>query len=39
MGFKWRPFGYLRGFEFSINVKADMLKDLKYDLTKDYRDY
>lgn len=39
MGFKWRPFGYLRGFEFSINVKADMLKDLKYDFNKDYRDY
>jgi len=39
MGFKWRPFGSYRGFEFSINVKSAMLKDLKYDVTKDYRDY
>lgn len=39
MGFKWRPFGSYRGFEFSINVKSSMLKDLKYNLNKDYRDY
>lgn len=39
MGFKWRPFGSLRGFEFTINVKSNMLKDLKLPINKDYRDY
>jgi hypothetical protein len=39
MSFKWRPFGSYRGFEFAINVKSGMLKDLKYNVDKDYRDY
>ncbi|NLJ81585.1 MAG: LPS-assembly protein LptD [Bacteroidales bacterium] len=39
MGFKWRPFGSYRGFEFVINVKSGLLKDLKYNLDKDYRDF
>lgn len=39
MFFKWRPFGGYRGFEFGINVKSGMLKDLKYNVDKDYREY
>lgn len=39
MRFNWVPFGYRKGWNFSINVKAGMLKDaLKYDMKHDFRD-
>lgn len=37
MAFQWRPFGYYRGFEFKINVKASTLQSLKWNVNKDYR--
>ena len=39
MAFQWRPFGYYRGFEFKVNVKAPALQSLKYNVNKDYRNY
>ena len=39
MQFQWRPFGYYRGFEFKINVKASTLQSLKWNVNKDYTDY
>jgi hypothetical protein len=38
MTFKWIPFGYRRGWSFTINVKASVLKDLKLPLKQDFRD-
>lgn len=38
MRFNWIPFGYRRGWSFTINVKAAVLKDLKYNMKKDFRD-
>ena len=39
MSFNWVPFGYRKGWGFTINVKASVLKDvLKYDHHSDYRD-
>jgi hypothetical protein len=38
MSFKWIPFGYRRGWSFTINVKASVLKDLKLPLKQDFRD-
>ena len=39
MAFQWRPFGYYRGFQFRINVKASTLQDLKWNVNKDYTNY
>ncbi len=39
MLFEWRPFGYYRGFEFTIHAKANALQDLKVNIPKDYRSY
>lgn len=39
MSFNWIPFGYRKGWSFTINVKASVLKDvLKYNLHRDFRD-
>ena len=38
MRFNWIPFGYRQSWSFTINVKASMLKDLKWDKKKDFRD-
>ena len=39
MSFNWVPFGYRKGWGFTINVKASVLKDvLKWDQHSDYRD-
>lgn len=38
MRFNWIPFGYRKGWSFTINVKASVLKDLKYKMQKDFRD-
>jgi lipopolysaccharide assembly outer membrane protein LptD (OstA) len=38
MRFNWIPFGYRRGWSFTINVKASVLKDLKLPLKQDFRD-
>ena len=38
MRFNWIPFGWRQSWSFSINVKASVLKDLKWDKKKDYRD-
>ncbi|MDR2979087.1 MAG: hypothetical protein LBV02_01390 [Bacteroidales bacterium] len=39
MRFNWVPFGFQKGFSFTINVKASVLQDLKYNLKRDFRDY
>jgi len=38
MRFNWIPFGFWQSWSFTINVKASMLKDLKWDKKKDFRD-
>ncbi len=38
MHFNWIPFGFRKSWNFSINVKASVLQDLKYILKKDFRD-
>ncbi len=38
MRFNWIPFGFRQSWSFTINVKASMLKDLKWDKKKDFRD-
>lgn len=38
MRFNWIPFGWRQSWSFTINVKASVLKDLKWDKKKDYRD-
>jgi hypothetical protein len=38
MSFNWVPFGYRQGWEFRINVKAAVLKDLKLNMKSDFRD-
>ena len=38
MRLAWTPVGYYKGWDFTINVKAQALKDLKYTKKKDYRD-
>ena len=38
MRFNWMPMGYLKSWTFTINVKASVLKDLKWDKKKDFRD-
>lgn len=38
MRFNWIPFGWRQSWSFTINVKASVLKDLKWDKKKDFRD-
>jgi hypothetical protein len=38
MRFNWTPMGRRKSWSFGINVKASILKDLKYDRRKDFRD-
>lgn len=38
MRFSWIPTGSRKSWTFGINVKASILKDLKYDRRKDFRD-
>jgi len=38
MDLAWVPFGFRKGWEFSIKVKAAVLKDLKLNLKDDYID-
>ena len=40
MSFSWIPFGFRQSYMFRINVKANVLKDLKFEpVKKDYYDY
>jgi len=39
MRFSWIPLGDRKSWNFSINVKASMLQDLKLNKKKDFRDY
>ena len=36
--FNWVPFGYYKSWNFTINVKAGMLQDLKYNMRNSYQD-
>ncbi len=38
MRFNWTPLGFRKSWSFGINVKSSILKDLKYDKKKDFRD-
>lgn len=38
MRFNWIPFGYIKSWNFSLNVKAEILQDLKLNRKKDFRD-
>ena len=38
MRFNWIPFGYRKGWSFTINIKAAALQDVKLNLKKDFRD-
>lgn len=38
MRFNWIPFGTRKGWSFTINVKASVLQDLKYNLKRDFRE-
>ena len=38
MRFNWIPIGGYKSWNFTINVKSQALKDLKYEKKKDYRD-
>ena len=38
MGFSWIPNGYMKMWTFTINVKASVLADLKYERRHDYHD-
>ena len=38
MRLNWIPFGYRRGWNFQINVKASVLQDLKFKMQRDFRD-
>lgn len=39
MRFSWIPLGVRKSWNFSINVKASILQDLKLNRKKDFRDY
>lgn len=39
MRFSWVPFGYYRSWYFQINIKADALRDVKYEKRKTYLEY
>ncbi len=36
MRFSWCPFGYYRSWSFQINIKADALRDVKYEKNESY---
>ena len=36
MRFSWVPFGYYRSWSFQINIKADALRDVKYEKRESY---
>ena len=36
MLFKWIPIGYHQSYTITIRVKADILKDLKYERKRDF---
>lgn len=38
MQFGWVPFGGRKGWHFQINVKASVLRDLKFQMKQDFRD-
>jgi hypothetical protein len=38
MNFNWIPIGYMKGWNFTIRVKASVLGDLKYERRKDFHD-
>jgi len=38
MRLNWIPFGQRKGWSFQINVKASVLKDLKLNMRRDFRD-
>ena len=38
MRFSWVPFGYYRNWFFQINIKADALRDVKYEKKKPYQE-
>lgn len=38
MRFNWIPFGNRKGWSFTINVKASVLQDLKYNMKRDFRE-
>ena len=38
MRFSWVPFGYYKSWFFQINIKADALRDLKYEKKKNYQE-
>lgn len=38
MRFNWVPFGYYKSWNFSINIKADSMKDIKYEKRESYLD-
>ncbi len=38
MRFNWIPIGYLKSWNFTLNVKAEILQDLKLNRKKDFRD-
>ena len=38
MRFSWVPFGYYKSWFFQINIKADALKDVKYEKRQTYLD-
>lgn len=38
MRFSWVPFGYRTSYNFTINARASLLKDLKYTKHSDWRD-
>jgi lipopolysaccharide assembly outer membrane protein LptD (OstA) len=38
MSFDWIPTGYMKSWYFTIQVKASILQDLKYERRKDFHD-
>ena len=38
MRFSWVPFGYYQSWFFQINIKADALKDVKYEKRQNYQE-
>lgn len=38
MRFSWVPFGYYQSWFFQINIKADSLKDMKYEKRQNYQE-
>ena len=38
MKFSWVPFGYYKSWFFQINIKADALRDVKYEKRQQYQE-